>query len=471
MNCAKIIFLLFVQIAVMQIGLSHNAVTVYGKIANPTVKKVFIGSYNNLINYELVYLDSAELNSNGNFSMTFSCDHPIHALFYHGNEYTKLFIVPGDSLQMTLDAKQFDETLHYQGKGEFINNYLANKMRVFSNPDDFNTLYNRSEASFNRRNDSIRKVKQNFIDTYFSNSKNKSSTIRKYVEEEESEILCEWATAKLEYPGIYSYLNHLPYNLETPDSYFDFLKTVIIQDSKSVITEAYVQFIEQYIYDLVDKKIKKDTTLNRFVLKAEMIEQHFSGEVREFLLAKWSYDCFARLNDLDNGKAIYEKYKKLSRSKKYLDLLDKAMVKASRLVVNKPAPDFTLLDMQGKKVSLSDFKGKVVYLDIWSSWCGPCRMEIPYAKKLEEEMRGKDIVFLCVSIDDDEESWKKIIRDKELPGVHLISKGSFDSEICKLYNVNAVPYYNLIDKEGKFAIINADRPSGNIKKDLEALLK
>ena len=78
------------------------------------------------------------------------------------------------------------------------------------------------------------------------------------------------------------------------------------------------------------------------------------------------------------------------------------------------AADFTYPDRNGKLVSLSDFKGKVVVVDVWATWCGPCRKEIPYLIKLEEEMRGKDVVFIGVSVDEkkDHQAWWDVL-DKE----------------------------------------------------------
>ena len=90
---------------------------------------------------------------------------------------------------------------------------------------------------------------------------------------------------------------------------------------------------------------------------------------------------------------------------------------------------------------------------------------------LEEEMKDKDVVFLCVSVDAEESAWRKIIKEKEMKGKHLISKGNFESEITKLYNVKGIPRYVIIDKDGNIADSNAKRPSEEVINDLEVLLK
>lgn len=88
------------------------------------------------------------------------------------------------------------------------------------------------------------------------------------------------------------------------------------------------------------------------------------------------------------------------------------------------AADFTYPDVDGKMVSLSDFKGKVVLVDVWATWCGPCRQQIPYLKKLEEEMHGTDVVFVGVSVDEskDKQKWLDFIKTEGLKGGAVIGR-------------------------------------------------
>ena len=74
--------------------------------------------------------------------------------------------------------------------------------------------------------------------------------------------------------------------------------------------------------------------------------------------------------------------------------VDDVSAKLYKGTAGKLASDFTYPDRDGKLVSLSDFRGKVVVVDVWATWCGPCRAEIPHLLKLEKEMRGKDVVFI-----------------------------------------------------------------------------
>ena len=87
------------------------------------------------------------------------------------------------------------------------------------------------------------------------------------------------------------------------------------------------------------------------------------------------------------------------------------------------APTFKYLDINGKEVSLSDLKGKYVYIDIWATWCGPCTGELPHLKELEKKMHGKKIVFVSISCDKDKAAWEKMVKEKGLEGVQLHNGG------------------------------------------------
>ena len=132
------------------------------------------------------------------------------------------------------------------------------------------------------------------------------------------------------------------------------------------------------------------------------------------------------------------------------------------------AADFTYPDVNGKMVSLSDFKGKVVLVDVWATWCGPCRGEIPHLKKLEEEMHGKDVVFLGVSVDEvkDKQKWLDFIEKEGLKGVQVLAGGW--SKITKDYKINGIPRFMVFDRKGNIVSVDAPRPSNPaLKKMLE----
>lgn len=128
---------------------------------------------------------------------------------------------------------------------------------------------------------------------------------------------------------------------------------------------------------------------------------------------------------------------------------------------NKPSPTFDYVNYAGGKSTLEDFKGKYVYIDVWATWCGPCRAEIPFLKAAEEKYHDKNIVFVSISIDTqkDYEKWKKFVGEKELKGVQLFADSDWKSEFVKAYNIDGIPRFILVDPKGMTVNANAPRPS------------
>ena len=132
------------------------------------------------------------------------------------------------------------------------------------------------------------------------------------------------------------------------------------------------------------------------------------------------------------------------------------------------APTFKYLDINGKEVSLSDLKGKYVYIDVWATWCGPCQYELPHLKELEKKMHGKKIVFVSISCDKDKAAWEKMVKQQGLGGVQLHNGG--DREFMTAFGIRGIPRFILLDKEGKIVNPNMTRPSNpETEKTLKAL--
>lgn len=127
---------------------------------------------------------------------------------------------------------------------------------------------------------------------------------------------------------------------------------------------------------------------------------------------------------------------------------------------------FTFHDINGKQVRINDFKGKLIYIDIWTTGCMPCMAEAPYLSKLEHEMEGKDIVFLSISCDSGLEVWKRTIKQYHLTSAHLLRmNGGYNDPFFVKVGKSGVPRFLILDKAGKMLDYNScKRPSNPLLK-------
>jgi thiol-disulfide isomerase/thioredoxin len=141
---------------------------------------------------------------------------------------------------------------------------------------------------------------------------------------------------------------------------------------------------------------------------------------------------------------------------------DLAFKKTIKALVGKPAIDFEGVDLKGKKIKLSDFKGKITVVDFWATWCGPCKAEFPAYKALEGKF-GKDVNFVSVGVYCDEKAWKKMATDEGFSHNIFLSKEA-EKQIAA-YKVDFIPRYLVLDEN--FVVIDALAPrpsSGELEK-------
>lgn len=160
---------------------------------------------------------------------------------------------------------------------------------------------------------------------------------------------------------------------------------------------------------------------------------------------------------LDETVAMFEKINKNPEiQKKNKELA----AKFKTVGPGREAPDFELIDADGNKKMLSDLRGKVLYIDVWATWCGPCLQELPPLAKLWEKYKDNpNIEFVSISVDESVDEWKaKLETDKPLWKSYRV-EGGLNGLMKKLYYISGIPRFMLIDKDGKIINVNAPRPS------------
>ena len=167
---------------------------------------------------------------------------------------------------------------------------------------------------------------------------------------------------------------------------------------------------------------------------------------------------FYNLNEIES---YYQTLRKLISDDNSFLAIEEKYQKILNLQKGNISPMFNYPDTNGQYISLASLKGKLVYIDVWATWCGPCKAQIPYLKKLEEKYRFKEIEFVSLSIDQvkDAQKWKNMIATKQLKGIQIMADKAWRSSFVKDYVIEGIPRFILLDKKGNIISSNAPRPA------------
>ena len=185
-----------------------------------------------------------------------------------------------------------------------------------------------------------------------------------------------------------------------------------------------------YRYNLAQEKL--EGRVLHWFLAGELLNRFKYGRSEAF--AAWA-------------QRKWEGFQQINPYPEYNEAVLVALATALKLQPGQPAPDFTLDDLDGQPVSLSQFKGQVVLLDFWASWCVPCIDNLPKLRKIKEKTADWPVVFLNISLDADEAAWREAIDKHEVEGVHVRADG-WNAEVAKTYQVMGIPSYYLVDSQG-----------------------
>ncbi len=394
----------------------------------------------------------------GHYSDTLRIDeNQKQKLFVQSNimKDVRFYYKPGFDLNISFDFNNFKESLMVSGKGEkyvdFINDIRKinfthgelDEMKLLPEVDFVNKLKKR----FDKQKEYI--DKDDVLDADFKN-KERESVHLDYVRE----LMSYWKHNKSKDNFI----------IQKKLKAFDFSDIERYKEA-----HLYRHFVNNY-FEMLSKQYMSENDVSIYKAYANvLIKENITKEMKEKLLSDYFLDFFnlspydknfMSIEELEEIKDIYIEVSENERDK---EKVKAAYQKISLLQAGNPAPDFSLANEKGELVSLSDFKGKYVLIDVWATWCGGCVMDLPNFKKLINEYKHKNLVSIKVTLDKNEEVWKKYITKRNLTGINLMGNKKFTSD----YNISTISRYILVDPEGKIITVNAPLPDS---KEIRQLL-
>lgn len=170
-------------------------------------------------------------------------------------------------------------------------------------------------------------------------------------------------------------------------------------------------------------------------------KNHFSGELLYFA----TQDSIANFEDL---KLIFHKIDTLAQNSNLINKLKEILYPLEKIKVGDFITDFELPNKNNVLINTESYRGNILIIDFWASWCAPCRKKIPQLIKLYEKFKLYNVKILSVSLDVNRQKWLKAIQKEKIEWDNVIENGEFDGEVVKAYGVKAIPSIFLIDNNG-----------------------
>ena len=355
------------------------------------------------------------------------------------DDEVKLFLEPDDQLHIDADLLDLPQSLRFSGQGAANNQFLAALRSRF--PDYLRIDYKDLEVdAFRKIIDQRRLELESFLDEGCSQYQLTPAFIDYY----RAEIAYEWASFIVSYPTNYMFANGSR-NKNLPADYHDALDQVDLVDEAAIGTTHYHRFLERNFWRIEEEAetrafreqlseeqrrafIQPHTIayLPDFIVRldeeqrrGDLIQPHnvvyhlakrlLHGKVLYFFLAGEIIDDFQQ-GRFDQGEQRLAEFLQDNPYPAYTEAVEEVVRETSKFKPGQPAPDFTLDDLQGQSVSLSDFRGQAVFLDFWASWCGPCIGAVPHLEELKQRARDQKVVFLNISLDPADE-WHQAVDE------------------------------------------------------------
>jgi len=386
--------------------------------------------------------------------------------------YNHIYTIPDDTLivKLNLDSNlNREERIKFEGSSAEICYYFSEKMKNWKKTKGYDYYYD-STYSISEYAEKLDNNQYNDLE-FLNNYHQKNNLPEWFVMKEKNEIIYRIASHKL---GTLRY-HWLFYDstFTPPKNYYSFLENIQINNPDAVLSSGYYSFLANYFLRNIKPhesgfsgQVSSSNTLLNEINKTNnvldsrindiLIGNRVTSLLRDKNLSFSNFEKADSLIEIALPKMNDQKLKEIVsnyRNSQFRKLQNKASLKPGNI-----APRFYLSDTSGQYYKLEDFKGKVVYINFWATYCAPCINTIPEKNKLIEEFSDYPFELVNICLDYKPEKWTKIIEENNFIGTHLICKGDWQYILRDKYLIQTIPHYVLIDKKGKILSNKCENP-------------
>ncbi|MDP9077896.1 MAG: TlpA family protein disulfide reductase [Bacteroidota bacterium] len=390
-----------------------------------------------------------------------------------------LFIAPGYELNITADCKDWTSvarTKKVSGNGVAANQYLFKRdsiLSIITPSKDWVQLNTHDLLQFiNSR--------QKFEDSLANIIFTKKITGDDYLKFFGKKVHYDIEFLKLDqltYHTVMDTSMHYQQSVDFVAKYADHQLLDDLYKPEYLVSDDYITFMRDgYCSYLRQLELKKDPLADDkkyMVDYARIVAGVYKGKIKDIVLNHILHESVEHARSFDEMNMYKKEYPfyiaqlvKPAEKESIEKLIGSKEKELLKTQIGRPAPLFTAENEAGKSFNITDYKGKVVLLDLWASWCGPCRQETPYLKKTIEKYKNEGrVVFISVAVLDKLEKWKKAMTDDNPLGLQLFDT---NNTVQRAYVANSIPKFILIDKQGN--IVSFDAPMPHETAALEKML-
>jgi len=391
------------------------------------------------------------LDENGSFSDTLRTGTGLYILYDPRNR-ADLYLTQGGTYHLEVDGKNFKPSAKVTGTDPGASNYLITKYarlaKVRGDYAEFNKL---NEVDYKAKSKLIKNNLINYLDSF-------PNIPKEFAKSEREELQYSHLLNLMKYENLHQrFTEKSTFNVSS--DFLSELKDVDYTDEAAYKMPGSYKDLVALHYQAEAAALAANEQVDQYLAKLKVFSNIPNDHIKNSLLVSAANFDIGYTDDIDT---YFQEFLAASTSTQNNETIQAKYDALKKLSKGAPSPVFTdYVNHAGGTNSLTDYKGKYVYIDVWATWCGPCLAEVPALKEVEKQYHGKNIEFLSISIDTEpaREAWRKMVTDKELGGVQLLADQAWQSAFISAYEINSIPRFIIIDPDGNIVNSNAPRPS------------